>query len=649
MPTRLFSFLLVLVVFPLPGFAQVFDMQKDRVPMTVLDGPVRFHTGDDADGRLGWASPGLDDSSWPLISSGKGWSAQGYKGYGGFAWYRFHVVLPEKHRQLALYIPLIETSYQVFADGRLIGQAGGLPPHQSVHWRPTGVFLLPAETTGSVVIAIRVWHWPQWAMYVPGGFRIAPRIGDADLIADWHARDVKLVFWRTSATSYATLLYILAGIGGVVLYLLRRKDREYLWFGAYELFSGAAGLVLLYRNFYDTQLDLYEALQELLSYAALLCFVAFLFLVLRSRRSRWYWVAVTSVVLVLLTMIPGYAKWISVSVWNGLSTGAQLPFFVAILLLLTRSARRRDPDALLLLIPVGLAYAVDLTGNIAMVANTAGYGAAREFLNWWNSVAQWPFPMGMPDIADTLMQLSVFGILLLRFARSRRDEERLKNELEAARAVQQVLVPEEIPTIPGFAIEAVYHPAGEVGGDFFQIIPAASGGVLVVVGDVSGKGMPAAMTVSLLVGAFRTLAESTADPAAILCSLNRRTVDRSNGGFTTALVLRLDPDGTLTAANAGHLSPYANGKELEIENGLPLGITASVAYSNSTLHLAHGTTLTLLSDGVVEAQNSEGELFGFDRTAAASTESVETVAMAARAFGQQDDITVLSLALVAAG
>jgi hypothetical protein len=69
--TRALSFLLALFVFSLPGFAQVFDMEKDRVPMTVLNGPMRFHTGDDADGKLGWASPGFDDSSWALIGSGK--------------------------------------------------------------------------------------------------------------------------------------------------------------------------------------------------------------------------------------------------------------------------------------------------------------------------------------------------------------------------------------------------------------------------------------------------------------------------------------------------------------------------------------------------------------------------------------------------
>lgn len=164
---------------------------------------------------------------------------------------------------------------------------------------------------------------------------------------------------------------------------------------------------------------------------------------------------------------------------------------------------------------------------------------------------------------------------------------------------------------------------------------------------MSGKGMSAAMTVSLLVGTFRTLAHYTQDPAEILAAMNQRLQGRANGGFATALTLRLDRDGTLTAANAGHISPYANGKELEVENGLPLGITSAAAYGNSTLRLEARTSLTLLSDGVVEAQNAKGELFGFERTAAASNEPAEKLAQAAQTFGQSDDITVLSLALVA--
>ena len=498
------------------------------------------------------------------------------------------------------------------------------------------------------MIAIRVWHLPNWAMYLPGGFDGAPRIGDADLIEDWHAREAKNIFWSLTAQNYQTLLAALAGIAGIVLYLLRRKEHEYLWFGAYQLVDGATGLVRVYRHFHDTLLFFYDALIQVLSIASLLCFLAFLFLVLRSRRSKWYWVAVASVVSLVLAMIPGYAGWISVSIMSGLRAVFVVPYTVTLFALLIQGARRRDPDALLLLIPVGLNAVRMLIEMIVWAAATSGLGAAQKIDAWLLAVTEWPFPIGMSDITDTLMQLSIFGILLLRFARSRRDEERLKSELEAARAVQQVLVPEEIPAIPGFAIEAVYHPAGQVGGDFFQIIPTSSGGVLVVIGDVSGKGMPAAMTVSLLVGTVRTLAHYTQSPVEILTAMNQGVLGRSNGGFTTAMVLRVDDDGTLTIANAGHLEPYNNGRELPVENGLPLGLAADVAYNESTFHLEPGDTLTLLSDGVVEAQSVSGELFGFERTAAISNEPAEKVAQAARAFGQQDDITVVTLALAPA-
>lgn len=220
---------------------------------------------------------------------------------------------------------------------------------------------------------------------------------------------------------------------------------------------------------------------------------------------------------------------------------------------------------------------------------------------------------------------------------------RAETELEAARAVQQVLIPDEIPSVPGFKIESVYRPAGQVGGDFFQILPTTGGGVLIVIGDVSGKGMPAAMTVSLLVGTFRTLAHYTASPGEILAAMNRRMLARSQGGFTTCLVLRADPDGKFTIANAGHISPYIDGKELRLNNGLPLGLDADTTYSESACQLPPSGQLTLITDGVVEARNKTGTLYGFERAAALSVQPAETIAQTAQEFGQDDDITVITL------
>jgi serine phosphatase RsbU (regulator of sigma subunit) len=154
-------------------------------------------------------------------------------------------------------------------------------------------------------------------------------------------------------------------------------------------------------------------------------------------------------------------------------------------------------------------------------------------------------------IADLLFVVGMVAILVHRFTRTRQHEERFTAELEAARTVQQVLIPDRLPHVPGHQIATVYRSFGEVGGDFFQILPIPEGGVMVAIGDVSGKGMPAAMTVSLLVGTLRTLVRYTQQPGEILAAMNQSTVGRNNGGFTTCLILQAAADGTVTLANAG--------------------------------------------------------------------------------------------------
>jgi serine phosphatase RsbU (regulator of sigma subunit) len=102
-------------------------------------------------------------------------------------------------------------------------------------------------------------------------------------------------------------------------------------------------------------------------------------------------------------------------------------------------------------------------------------------------------------------------------------------------------------------------------------------------------------------------------------------------------------------ANAGHLAPYVNGQELRLENGLPLGLDPDTTYPEASFPFAEGESLTLLTDGVLEARAKSGELFGFERTAALSTEPADKIAQTAQAFGQDDDITVLTITRVAAG
>ena len=249
--------------------------------------------------------------------------------------------------------------------------------------------------------------------------------------------------------------------------------------------------------------------------------------------------------------------------------------------------------------------------------------------------------------------LAMVIFLILRFTRARRREAFLAGEFEAARQVQQLLLPDASDQCPGFTVEYIYQPAEELGGDFFQQIGDGAGGLLLVVGDVSGKGLPAAMLVSVLVGAIRAEAAHSITPAALLASLNDRIMGRAQGGFTTCMAAHIDAGGRLTLANAGHLPPYLNGEELGVPGSLPLGILSPAIYESTTAQLAPGDRLTFVSDGVVEAQSPlksrskssahSAELFGFDRTRNLSLQPAAAIAQAAHSFGQQDDITVVTV------
>ncbi len=230
-----------------------------------------------------------------------------------------------------------------------------------------------------------------------------------------------------------------------------------------------------------------------------------------------------------------------------------------------------------------------------------------------------------------------------RYVKTRTEKALLENEMAAARQVQRVILPDPHQSFPGFAVDSVYKPAREVGGDFFQIVALPDGGLLLVIGDVAGKGLPAAMLVALLIGSIRAIAEDTRDPVVLLRKLHDTLIGRSPDGFATALAVLIANNGLVTFANAGHLSPYLDGKEIELPGALPLGISGSGRYEATMVELRPGSRLTFLSDGVVEAQNERRELFGFDRAIAMSREPAAAVAEAAVQFGQDDDITVVTI------
>jgi hypothetical protein len=274
-----------------------------------------------------------------------------------------------------------------------------------------------------------------------------------------------------------------------------------------------------------------------------------------------------------------------------------------------------------------------------------------------NSIANWvigafnlqpvPSDTGIDFAAIGIMSVLilsyVFFVIYLRG--SGMESFRMRSELAHAQEVQQVILPESRIALPGLVVESEYRPAREVGGDFFQMIPhRADGSLLIVAGDVAGKGLRAGMLVALLVGAIRTAAQYVPDPAAVLSALNLLLMGRSDAQ-ATCLALRISKDGAVTLANAGHIAPYLNGEPLPMEGALPLGIIENAESSILHFQLNDGDRLMLMSDGIAEATDQDGQLFGFERvhqllrTAKSATE----VAAAAHTFGQEDDISVISI------
>jgi len=242
-----------------------------------------------------------------------------------------------------------------------------------------------------------------------------------------------------------------------------------------------------------------------------------------------------------------------------------------------------------------------------------------------------------------------------RFQQERQVREKMDREAHEARVIQQALLPKSSPYVPGFAISGVSVPAGAVGGDWYDFIPLNDGSWGLVLADVSGKGMAAALLMSATRGMLRSLAETCSGPAEVMTRLNRLLAeDFPSGRFVTMVYAVLNPASrTLTFSNAGHLHPLLlddqGGRFLETERGMPLGLGLG-SFSESQINLPKGSRLLFYSDGITEAVNSLDEEYGVTRLQShvsrpeASTESiVEDVRSFANGTGLRDDATVIFL------
>jgi sigma-B regulation protein RsbU (phosphoserine phosphatase) len=240
-----------------------------------------------------------------------------------------------------------------------------------------------------------------------------------------------------------------------------------------------------------------------------------------------------------------------------------------------------------------------------------------------------------------------------RFQSERAERATMSREAHEARLMQQALLPKSSPYIPGFVISGLSVPAGAVGGDWYDFIPFCDGRLGLVLADVSGKGMAAALLMSATRGMLRSLAEARCSPGEVLAKLNGLLVDDFPAGrFVTLVYGVLDPPTrTLTFANAGHLHPlFIDGNSarfLDTERGIPLGLSCG-EYSETSVTMSPGSRLVFYSDGITEAVNAADEEYGLDRLAlhagshgASAVSVVDDVRAFANGVGLRDDASLI--------
>jgi serine phosphatase RsbU (regulator of sigma subunit)/ketosteroid isomerase-like protein len=268
-------------------------------------------------------------------------------------------------------------------------------------------------------------------------------------------------------------------------------------------------------------------------------------------------------------------------------------------------------------------------------------------------VEEWTANMGLSELLRTQ-----------RLEQEITERERVEQELKVAKRIQQASLPKEVPTLEGWQITPYYQPAREVGGDFYDFHLLSEGRVGLVVGDATGKGVPAALVMSTTCGMLQAVSEasnsSSSSPGEVLKRVNEAlTVRIPPNMFVTCFYAILEPEsGSLTYANAGHDLPYlyrGRGEAEELRaRGMPLGLMPGMGYEEKETTLHSGDAALFYSDGLVEAHDPKGEMFGFPKLRALISEHdseqplgdflmEELYSFVGEDWEQEDDITLLTL------
>jgi phosphoserine phosphatase RsbU/P len=621
--------------------APIVDASDLHEPTSFKEGWV-VQTGDDP----AWADPKFDDSRWPHYNAQTDSLHTLFpRARPSVIWYRLHIKVAPHDTDLAIEEYFLASAFELYSNGVKIMQVGSVSPYSASDNNARLLVAIPRDQIagGDIVIAVRL-HLTsgEWTNAFPGLYFYNLVFGMEEALRQHMWLNV---IGRNAFQFFNFVTFLGMIAGGALLYSAQRRP-EYLFLTLAYVCSIPPLLLIFYSTFHT-----FPAWWFILDSACTLAFpylIGRTYLAFIARPVGWRMHAFL-VFVCLANCMYTTLTWMNRSTTTTVLIG-QLPavilYGVVLPAVLISAMRKGNRDAGILLVPLLLVGLVEL-----LMLTCFGLGQVPALRipmftlhDTLGHLSFGPFDTSVVTVANLLATLSLALIILLRSNRLSRQQAQLESEIANAREVQQVILPEACASVPGFQVESAYEPAKEVGGDFFQVLEDGKGGLLVVVGDVAGKGLPAAMQVSVLVGAIRAIAEFTSAPEEILAHLNRRLVGRTHGGFSTAVAAHITADGTARIANAGHLPPYLDGCEMELPGALPLGIDAKANYEAHTFALAAGNRLVFYSDGVVEAQNEQGELLGFERAAAMSRDTANQIVHAAKQFGQEDDITVVAIA-----
>jgi len=617
--------LLLLLCLSSAGWAQIRIDQFPAGPVKLTDG-WRYQKGD----NLAWADPRYDDSGWQKLAPKRNDECA------PACWYRLRIELPQGHAPLAFFLEAFAGATEVYVDGRRAGDLQFLP--WWLQREPTEHVVAIQGDNGTVVLAIRI-HVPRVSDDYFENTKVRAEIGSpetAQWAADLNKEDRLLEFVLSGAVNAAIFI---AGAGALLLFFGQRGRREYLWLGLYLVLLGSSFAFL--SGSQDALLpgianDLYA---DPAIYLFVLAQVEFTYAFIGRHPNRVWRVYEGLLLLAPVGAVLCATRTVSTDLYFLFESVVTLPAAITLPFLLLYWRRRGNREARWLIAPSLFPAAGVVITNLPQFAGRLGWDVSwlTRPMYLWDDVRLYAY-----DVADLIFLLAIGVVMFFRFSRLAGEQARSAAEMSAAREIQRQLVPAALPTLPGCELEAAYLPASEVGGDFYQVLRQPDGSWLILVGDVSGKGLKAAMTGALAIGALRALAAEMVSPAMLLTRLNQQMVAAQQGGFITCLCASVAADGKIVFANAGHLLPYRNGEEVQLVGSLPLGIHEGETYEQTTVELDPGDRIALLTDGVVEAQSAD-ELFGFERTRRLSQDSAGSIAAAAQLFGQQDDITVVTL------